>query len=135
MCELNHTGKKKKATLGKTRSLCKEQIGMNGREGFATAANKCCKVLKGKGPGCTPASGVSPEVSPKMPKSLGDNSTARLVGVLECNGQALPHCCARKTAAPSLSSCSEGVLWVATSSFSYLRCQAPQPRFYSWPAE
>lgn len=83
---------------------------MNGREGFATAANKCCKVLKGKGPGYTPASGVSPEGSPKMPKSLGDNSTARLVGVLECNGQALPHCWARKTAAPSLSSCSEGVL-------------------------
>lgn len=104
---------------------------MNGREGFATAANKCCKVLKGKGPGCTPGSGVSPEVSPKMPKSLG-YSTARPVGV---NGQALPHHCAGKTAAPSLSCCLQGVPWVASSSFPNMGCQAPQPRFYSWSAE
>lgn len=74
---------------------------MNGREGFATAANKCCKVLKGRGQGVPQGQVCLQQL--KIAQISGGHY-CQPAGMLGGSGQALPHHCAGQTA-PNPPSC------------------------------
>lgn len=67
---------------------------MNGREGLASAATKCWKVLQDEGPGCNPRS--SPEVkycsTASVSESLGDTLQHSEGGPIECLSAMGKHC-------------------------------------------